>query len=161
MNSQKTKRYLNAAEKSEMCILLSMRKFMEATIETWSKVNKPKEALKLARMVRTYSDKLISFMTAELDKTEKDGLAKLESTMHIVALTTDQAVKELKDIARMKDKTTLDTEDFLDLCSYAINICTTCTRFDYPKCSLHKMLIDNDIEAINKYAHNKCPYQYK
>jgi hypothetical protein len=157
------KRYLNNAEKSAVVTLGAFVAFMAEQAANWEKLGRSKAIVKAARTARTWADKTLQAVLAELDPDERAKAIREVGKRKVAAFYTHDAVSEFNRFKAMDAVTPLDTQDFLDICEQAIGVCQRCDKTGEAAdgCKLKKLFIKYDVEPLDLDAPvGKCPYQY-
>jgi hypothetical protein len=113
-------------------------------------------------MTKSFAEKVLQQLLCNLDLDEVKVTIEQAKKTHIITRTSDQAIAEMKKLEEFNKVTKVTTEDFETLCSYALDVCMKCTKCDYYFCELRRILMEQDLPAMNTDAESgQCQYQYK
>lgn len=155
------KRYLNKAERTQLCVLGSFKDNLEERIKEWSKFDNRKVQLKWARTSLAFINKTLDAIINPLDSKEREILDKEIKRTHIVTKSTEEAIKEYKAFKEQEDVISVKYDDLYTVFSYAVDTCMKCTVCDYKSCELRDVFMRHNLEPVDPYADDTvCQYQY-
>jgi len=153
------KQYLNRQEKNQALTIAAFIGYLDEQAEEWAKAGRSKESVKYLRMAKSFANKSLDSLFEGLDQAEKDRLVLELRKMDVAVKYKDEAIREYKRMLELDSVTPIQTEDLLDICGQAIEICKVC---DYvpTTCRLRQLLIKYDVPALNEDPESGgCPYQ--
>lgn len=154
------KTYLNSDEKIQLGILLSFRKYLLETIKKYEESKKHKIMNKWLKTTQSFLTKAIDEMLAPVDAQNTEIALKAATKLKLVARTTDEALREIKQMRETDAVVSIPNEQFLFLCSFALTTCHTCLMTTFKECKLRDILMEYDIEPIHECT-DQCQYQLK
>jgi hypothetical protein len=165
--------YLNANEKNQFFVLLSVAQLMEGKrnngvdgprigtiLEEWSKRgNMTKEEHKNLKTSQTYLNKFISSVYDRLSPKERAIIDK-KSTKFDFKLIDDYTLKQVnRDIADKINNAVVPRQEFYEWCAEIMSAkCNGCTK-DWNTCDLHQVF-DNNLVPESGFNCQNCKYAY-
>jgi hypothetical protein len=171
---ERMKDYLNATEKNQLMVLMSVLQLMNgernggidgpkisAMLEDWDKRgNMTKEEHKNLKMANTYLSKFCTSVMNRLAPEEKEKLHKRLIKFDF-RLVDDYTLKKIyRDINNHMVNAVIPRDMFYKWCEEIMDVnCNGCNE-NWKKCELHKVLEENFVPE-STWNKNNCRYAYK
>ena len=153
------KGYLNSAEKSIALTLAAFTAYLDDRIIEWTKISRPKDQVKYAKMAKSFTHKVLDFMFIGLDQDEVQKILKELGKMQVVTRYHSEAVKEYEAMKKIDSVTPVETQDLLDIVQLALASCSVCEE-PGDDCKHKKLFIKYDMEPYNlSPGPGGCPYR--
>jgi len=153
------KKYLNNKEKTVALTLAAFTTYLDDLIEEWTKIKRPKDQVKYAKMAKSFTFKVLDYMFKGLDQDEVQKVVKELKKMQVVVKYSYQAVKEYEEMKKLDSVTPVETADLLEIVQLALASCSVCEE-PGDGCPHKKLFIKYDMEPINlNPGPGGCPYR--
>lgn len=154
------KSYLNKAEKSQALTIAAFIGYFDERAEEWAKLGRSKDAVKSLRMAKSFATRALDHLFEGLNQDEKNKIVGELKKMDIVCKYKDEAIRDYNRMLALDSVTPVQTEDLMEICGQAIEICQGCVYKHPDKCDLRTLFIKYDVPVFNeKPGARECPYK--
>ena len=148
-----SKSYLNRDEKKTVLVVAAFTDYLKKLADATPNMVRRKNL----RMSRTWALKAMDTFFTNVDQVQVQAVLKNADQMEVVARYKDQAIREYKAMLELDSTTPVETEDLMEICGQAVEICKVCEPV--PGCPLRVLLLKYDVPVANENPGQGCPYK--
>lgn len=153
------KSYLNRAEKVQALTIAAFSIYMENRSCEWERLKRDKETIKYLRMAKSFASRALNLFLRGIDEQEVSKLLESIKKMDVAVKYKDEAIRDYNRMLALDSVTPVNTDDFIEICSQAVEQCQGCTKENQNKCRLKSLLIKYEIPVCNEEPNQgECPY---
>ncbi len=157
------KRYLNKEDRYNTIILGTLVDFMNNLIIKFEELKRPKSVIKFMKMSRSFCLKVIDWYFQNLDDKYKHDVINEMKKLEIIVKQKTEAIREFKEMEKIESNMVVVTEDFYEICEYALLVCMKCKagKEQIAECKLKEAMIRNNVPVMHlEISDDGCPYKY-
>lgn len=177
-------KYLSAAEKTVALTIASFTSYLDDLIELWTKINRPKDQIKYAKMAKSFGLKVLDFIMKDVNP---DQVAKLVggevplysrgpggalikrtvkidgelNKMQVIVKHKDEAAREYARMEKLDSLAHMEVGDLDKLIYFGMASCNLCELCgdDAKVCDMRQLFFKYDALPLNTDPGDGCPFR--